>query len=77
MFWAMARPGSHPPATHPYLPALRQPPNPADAAFRATGLERAAALAEDLAWFQSTYGIAAPQLSESGPGACAEGAGGR
>lgn len=41
---------------------------PAYARFRKTGLERSAALAKDIAWFESTYGLKAPELAADGPG---------
>jgi hypothetical protein len=41
---------------------------PTDARFKSTGLERAQALAADLAWFKETYGLDAPALEEDGPG---------
>ncbi len=47
----------------PPVPAL-----PTDAQFQNTGLERSAALAADLQWFESTYGIKAPTPQEDGPG---------
>ncbi|KIZ03427.1 heme oxygenase [Monoraphidium neglectum] len=36
--------------------------------FQGTGLERVAAIDKDLAWFQETYGISAPQLPADSPG---------
>jgi heme oxygenase len=35
---------------------------PEYAQFQNTGLERAGALAKDLAWFEATYGIKAPEV---------------
>ena len=42
--------------------------NDAYAPFRATGLERAAALRADIAWFANTYGLTPPTLAPDGPG---------
>lgn len=42
--------------------------NPLYAPFRATGLERAAALRADIAWFEATYGLTPPPLDPAGPG---------
>jgi heme oxygenase (biliverdin-producing, ferredoxin) len=39
------------------------------APFRATGLERAAALRSDIAFFESEYGLSPPALAPDGPGA--------
>ena len=39
-----------------------------DARFQDTGLERSAALAKDIDWFDHTYGLKAPQVAEDGPG---------
>jgi heme oxygenase len=39
------------------------------APFRATGLERAAPLRADIAWFAAEYGLAPPPLAPDGPGA--------
>ena len=43
--------------------------SPLYAAFRATGLERAAALRTDIAWFKEAHGLAPPPLAPDGPGA--------
>ena len=40
----------------------------ADERFQNTGLERAAGLAEDIAWMQQEYGLAPVQPQEDGPG---------
>ncbi|PNH11075.1 Heme oxygenase 3, chloroplastic, partial [Tetrabaena socialis] len=37
------------------------------AMLRGTGLERAHGLAEDLTWFQNTYQLSPPELTEDGP----------
>ncbi|KAK9828681.1 hypothetical protein WJX72_001504 [[Myrmecia] bisecta] len=42
--------------------------HPDYARFQNTGLERAAALAKDIAWFQSEFGLSPPELQEDGPG---------
>lgn len=42
--------------------------NDAYAPFRATGLERSAALRADIAWFKATYGLDPPALAADGPG---------
>ena len=34
------------------------------AAFRNTGLERSAPLAQDIAWFKETYGLEPPAVKE-------------
>jgi hypothetical protein len=39
-----------------------------DARFRATGLERSAALAADIAWFKEAHGLSPAPLDEDGPG---------
>lgn len=40
----------------------------ADARFQNTGLERSAALSEDITWMQQEYGLSPVELSEDGPG---------
>ena len=40
----------------------------ADARFQSTGLERSAALAEDIAWMQQEYALPATQPGDDGPG---------
>ena len=40
----------------------------ADARFQNTGLERSAALAEDIAWMQQEYALPATEPAEDGPG---------
>jgi len=42
--------------------------SPQYAPFAATGLERSAALARDIQWFEATYGLKAPALTDDGPG---------
>lgn len=41
----------------------------ADSQFTNTGLERGAALEQDIAWMTSTFGIARPETDPEGPGA--------
>ncbi|EFJ47062.1 hypothetical protein VOLCADRAFT_92469 [Volvox carteri f. nagariensis] len=38
------------------------------AALRDTGLERSQGLSEDIAWYEKTHGLKAPQLEQDGPG---------
>jgi len=40
----------------------------ADELFRNTGLERSAALEQDIAWMQQEFGLAPVSLSDDGPG---------
>ena len=40
----------------------------ADAGFQNTGLERAAALAQDIAWMQQEYDLTPEPVQEDGPG---------
>ena len=40
----------------------------ADARFQNTGLERSAALSEDITWMQQEYGLSNVELSDDGPG---------
>lgn len=42
--------------------------NPAYAGFRNSGLERGAALAKDLQWFETKYNMRPPALTADGPG---------
>lgn len=49
--------------------AVRDGGHPEYARFADTGLERSAALAQDIAWFEAEYGLKAPALSATGPGA--------
>lgn len=45
---------------------------PEYAPFKATGLERGAALAKDIAWFKQRYGLDAPEVSGKVVGGLAE-----
>lgn len=40
----------------------------ADRRFQNTGIERAAALEQDIRWFQDTYNLEPPAVTEDGPG---------
>jgi hypothetical protein len=40
----------------------------ADRRFQNTGIERAAALEKDIQWFQDTYSLEPPAVTEDGPG---------
>jgi heme oxygenase (biliverdin-producing, ferredoxin) len=54
--------------TNPYAPSIPPPPNATDAKFRNTGLERTAALTQDLAFMASEYGVSPPEPQSDGPG---------
>ncbi len=54
---------------HPSLHAIAPVHTRAVASFQHTGLERGAALARDLAWFQETFGLVPPPPSADSPGA--------
>jgi heme oxygenase len=43
-------------------------PHPDYQRFQDTGIERSAALAKDIQWFQDTYGLEPPPITEDGPG---------
>ena len=61
--WSRCAPDPPPPAeSDPFFHVT------SDAAFCGTGLERAKGLAEDIQWFQSSYGMQVPSVKADGPG---------